>query len=88
MADNLRDRIAQLARDHWTESPEDVAAAIVEELGLRQEWLTEESSRLGIVALTRPERPTATRVSSPWVDQTPPPRRLWDVFAAADKTRE
>lgn len=65
-----------------------IADAVIREFGLRQEWLTEESSRLGIVALTEPEHPIATRTSSSWIAQEPSPRRLWDVFAEADAKTE
>lgn len=52
----------------WSEH---VTDAVIRELSLRQEWLTEESSRLGIVALTEPEHPIATRTCSPWIATQP-----------------
>lgn len=84
----LHDRIATAIwkRGQLTMDEANAAAnAVIAELELRQEWLTEESSRLGVVALTEPEHPIATRTSSPWIAQQPAPRRLWDIFAEADE---
>lgn len=89
MIEELRDRIAAAIYDHPNPLSEqqcrEVADAVIAELGLRQEWLTEQSSRLGLAALTKPDHPIATRTCSPWIALAPPPRRLWDIFAEADK---
>ena len=53
----------EVVQTAWLED----ADAVIAELQLRQEWLTEESSRLGLAALTKPEHPIATRTSSPWI---------------------
>lgn len=75
--------------DGWKRHAEHLAAAVIAELGLRQEWLTEASSRLGLRdVFAEPERPTATRTSSPWTPLDPQPRRLRDVFAEADSKPE
>lgn len=96
MSDDLRTRISAIMEAHDVNSDcgcpvpitnwfDHMADAVIRGLGLRQEWLTEQSSRLGIAALTKPQHPIATRIASPWIAQEPQPRRLWDIFAEADQ---
>jgi hypothetical protein len=47
-----------------------VADAVIAELGLRQEWATEQSLLLGIVKLTKPDDAIAMRVGSAWKETT------------------
>ena len=45
-----------------------LAEVLVKELGLRQEWATEQSLMLGVCRLAKPEDAIATRIGSAWVE--------------------
>ena len=69
-------RIAKPRDNLWTcrcgETPHEyakhLAEVIVKELGLRQEWITEQGRLLGIVQLRPSQEAIAQRIGSAWVE--------------------